>query len=141
MTPRDLTAHTGQPVRLGREGGWNVYEKPYLNVAALRAIQAKRIDLGIRKNHDYSGVVDAIAICGVSGLATRIFDKAARLLSLSQIGHTAAVDESIADLFSDLGNYADYGASLCEGTWGVRPVLLGGEDKPSLSDIKPMVQP
>lgn len=90
-----------------------------MNIEALKEIQNRRMEIAKRKNHDYAQAVDAIAICGIYGLATRIMDKAGRILSLAKPGVTAQVtDESIKDTLLDLANYAEYGVSLLEGTWG-----------------------
>lgn len=99
--------------------------KPFFNVEALREIQKERLDLGIKKNHDYGGTMDAILIGGIEGLATRLLDKAARLHSLVQPGMEALVtDESIRDTLLDMGNYSDYGVSVLDQTWGQKPIQL-----------------
>lgn len=109
--------------------------KPYFNVEGLRAVQKERLELGVRKNHDYSGTMDAIAIAGIEGLATRLLDKAARLHSLVQPGMEAKVtDESVRDTLMDIGNYADYGVSLSDGTWGKRPMDECSVAGPSLEE-------
>lgn len=96
--------------------------KPFFNTEALKAIAEQRMELAIRKNHDYSGTMDAIAIAGVEGIATRLLDKSARLHSLVQPGMEAKVtDESIRDTLMDMANYAEYGVSLLDGTWGKMP--------------------
>ena len=98
------------------------YERNF-NRAALEKIQKARLDLGERKNHDYGGVADAIAIAGPHGVAVRMLDKVLRLMSLTQPGFKAQVtEEAIRDTALDLGNYSDYLVSLLDGTWG-RPDL------------------
>lgn len=102
------------------------------NRKALEAIQGKRLDLAERKNNDYSGAVDNIGVTGVPGLAVRLFDKASRLLSLTQAGAEQKVlDESIRDTLLDMGNYADFGVSLLDKTWNNESVI--GEEVEALN--------
>lgn len=97
-------------------------QKPYFNVAALKEIQERRLALALRKNNDYAGQGDNIALTGAHGLAVRLLDKAMRLHSLTYPGAVQKVtDESIKDTFLDVGNYGDFGVSVIEGTWGVKP--------------------
>ena len=92
------------------------------NRKGLEDVQRERLDLGERKSHDYGSAMDAIAIGGVRGVAFRMMDKAARILSLTDPLLTAKVsDESLRDTFSDMGNYSDYGVCLIDGTWGEIP--------------------
>ena len=96
--------------------------KAYLNRTALEVIQKERLDLAENKNNDYGGRGDNIAIGGVHGVAIRMLDKAMRLVSLTTPGQAQKVaDESIRQTFQDSGNYADFGVSLLDETWGVRP--------------------
>ncbi len=96
--------------------------KAYLNRPALELIQKERLDVAEKKNADYGGRGDNIEIGGVHGIAIRMLDKAMRLVSLTTPGQDQKVkDESIRDTFLDSGNYSDYGVSLLDGTWGVRP--------------------
>ncbi len=96
--------------------------KAYLNRQALEQIQKDRLDLAEKKNNDYGGAGDNIAIGGVHGVAVRMMDKAMRLVSLTTPGAVQKVeDESIRETFKDSGNYADFAVSLMDGTWGVRP--------------------
>ena len=90
-----------------------------MNFKALETIQKERMELAMRKNSDYGhGGVDAIAACGIQGLATRLMDKAARLLSLTRPGYEQKVkDESIRDTLLDIANYSEYGILIIEGTW------------------------
>ena len=91
----------------------------YFNREALEGIVEKNLDLAEAKNKDYSGTIDNITATGKVGLAVRIFDKASRLLSLVQPGHTQEIkDESIRDTANDLCNYALFLVSLLDGTWG-----------------------
>lgn len=96
--------------------------KAYLNRQALEKIQKDRLDLAEKKNNDYGGRGDNIEIGGVHGIAIRMLDKAMRLVSLTTPGAEQKVeDESIRQTFQDSGNYSDFGVSLLDGTWGVRP--------------------
>lgn len=107
-------------------------QKPYFNVAAIKEIQERRMALALRKNNDYAGQGDNIALTGAHGLAVRLLDKAMRLHSLTYPGAVQKVtDESIIDTFLDVGNYGDFGVSVMEGTWGVRP------PEPIVLDLQP----
>lgn len=97
-------------------------EKFHLNIDALKEIQERRMALAIRKSNDYSGQGDNIGLTGAHGLAVRLLDKAMRLYNLTYPGRVQQVkDESIKDTFLDVANYGDFGVSVLEGTWGVRP--------------------
>ena len=87
-------------------------------VKAIEAVQKERLDLTLKKNADYSGIVDNIGLCGLEGIALRIFDKACRLLAISRNTHQLHItDEKIEDTLKDLANYADYGVVLERGQW------------------------
>jgi hypothetical protein len=90
----------------------------YFNRKAIEKTQKDRLDLAEQKNHDYSSSVDCIGTTGINGISVRIFDKASRLLSLVQKGNQKVKDESIRDTLLDLANYADFGVSLLDNTWG-----------------------
>jgi len=95
------------------------YKFSVLNVSALKAIQKERLMLALKKNNDYSGVIDNIEVLGIKGIAVRLFDKASRLCSLVLSNTEQKVkDESIRDTLLDTANYADYGVMLLDGTWG-----------------------
>jgi len=82
--------------------------------------------LHLDKNRDYSPA--NILGTGEIGLITRLWDKMARLLSLSgfqirikdsqYVGSREAVNESIDDSYLDLANYAVIGRLLRMGYWG-----------------------
>lgn len=93
--------------------------EPGFNTEGLRAIHEEGLQLGIKKNRDYAGCIDTIGTTGVQGLAVRMFDKAARLLSLTQAG-AVPQNESLRDTFIDMMNYASYGAMLLDKTWNRR---------------------
>lgn len=95
------------------------YRSSVLNISALKAVQKERLMLALKKNNDYSGVIDNIEVLGIKGIAVRIFDKASRLCSLVLSNTEQKVkDESIRDTLLDTANYADYGVMLLDGTWG-----------------------
>lgn len=61
-------------------------QKPYFNIDAIKEIQERRMALALRKNNDYAGQGDNIALTGAHGLAVRLLDKAMRLHSLTYPG-------------------------------------------------------
>lgn len=96
------------------------------NRIALEEISRRRHDLGQRKNNDYAGKdgnIDNIGTLGVRGIAVRLYDKACRLISLTN-GNTEqkVMDESIKDTLLDAANYAEYGVSILEGTWNPKEI-------------------
>ncbi len=96
----------------------------YFNREYLEKIQKVRLDVGENKNNDYSSTVDVISTTGIRGIAIRLFDKASRLLSLTDSGVDQKIkDESIRDTLLDAGNYADYGVALLDGEWGKEKVI------------------
>lgn len=100
----------------------------YFNRKALEEIVNKNLDLAEAKNKDYSGRIDNIGVTGKVGLAVRIFDKASRLLSLVQPGHTQEIkDESVRDTANDLCNYALFLVSVLDGTWGKNGINANNE--------------
>jgi len=87
-------------------------------IKAIQQVQKERMALTLRKNHDYSGSIDNIALAGLDGIAVRIFDKACRLMSLrSRNTQRRVLDETLEDTLKDLANYADYGVVLMRGQW------------------------
>lgn len=84
---------------------------------SLEIIQKERLDLAEQKNNDYSSVIDVIGTTGIDGIAIRLFDKAARLLSLVKNKDQQVKDESIMDTLKDMGNYADFGVSILKNEW------------------------
>ena len=93
--------------------------KSQFNAQALTQIFADCLALGVRKNHDYGAARDTILDNGIGGIATRMDDKQARIMSLTRPGHEPAVrDESLRDTLRDQINYAAYGIMILDGTWG-----------------------
>jgi hypothetical protein len=90
----------------------------HFNRKSIERNQKVRLDLAEQKNHDYSSSVDVIRTTGINGIAVRLFDKASRLLSLVQKGNQQVKDENIRDTLNDLANYADFGVSLLDDSWG-----------------------
>lgn len=86
-------------------------------IDAIKTVQAERLDTSIKKSNDYSSKVDIIGLTGIEGISYRIFDKAARLLSLASNPSKAQVEESLEDTLKDLANYADYGVVLLRNKW------------------------
>lgn len=92
----------------------------YQTVKAIQRVQQERLDLGLRKNKDYSGEIDNLSLTGLQGIAVRILDKACRLYNLTKPGKEAQVkSETIEDTLKDLGNYADYGCVIHRKEWHV----------------------
>lgn len=89
-----------------------------LSVKAIRKVHKEAVALSIRKNNDYASMIDVIATTGKIGLVVRIFDKAARLLSLVLGAKQKVKDESVRDTAIDLVNYATYLVCIIDGTWG-----------------------
>jgi hypothetical protein len=89
-----------------------------------KAIIDKMYQLHLKKNMDYSPM--NIKATGMVGLATRIWDKTARILNLVgfdvQSGEyrapKAAMNESIEDSLIDLANYAVIALIHRKGKWG-----------------------
>ncbi len=86
-------------------------------INAIKEVQKERMELTLKKNHDYSGVVDNILLAGEYGIAVRIFDKACRLLSLVTHAKREVMNETIEDTLKDLANYGDYGVLLVRDKW------------------------
>ena len=93
--------------------------------AAFKAITSGMYRVHLDKNADYSPY--NINATGEIGVITRIWDKVARLMSLSgfDIGtgeykkpETAPLNESIEDTLLDLANYAIIAKIHREGKWG-----------------------
>lgn len=103
--------------------------KSKFNVPALVKIFADCIATGIRKNHDYGAARDTILANGLLGVAVRMDDKMARILSLVQPGHEQAVkDEGLRDTARDMINYAAYLVMLLDGTWGIESPIAWSVD-------------
>lgn len=84
----------------------------------MAVVQNERIEVGVKKNADYSSAIDNISICGLYGLVTRIFDKASRIVSLARRNDVyGKVGESIEDTLLDAGNYADYALAFLQDDW------------------------
>lgn len=85
----------------------------------MMGIMRECTELGMRKNHDYSGAanIDNIALTGVDGISVRLLDKVCRLRSLTQV-QSKVKDESMEDTLKDIINYAGYGLLLLRGEWG-----------------------
>jgi len=76
------------------------------------------------KNHDYAGdkkdplrnfrMCEGMGIEAWQGVLVRISDKISRLFSFSRQGKLKVKDESVADTFIDLANYALLGLILYE---------------------------
>ena len=88
-----------------------------LPVKAIKKVHKETIALAKRKNNDYASAIDVIATTGKIGLVVRIFDKAARLLSLVLGAKQKVKDESVRDTAIDLVNYATYLVCIIDGTW------------------------
>ena len=89
-----------------------------LNVKAVEAIQKECLELGIKKNSDYSGKGDNIAITGLKGISVRLMDKVMRLHNLVMSEKDPeVVEESVRDTLMETVNYATYGVMLLDGTW------------------------
>lgn len=89
-----------------------------MNIQGLEKIFAECVEIGKKKNADYGGTMDNIALTGVHGIAVRLVDKVTRAHNLSRDGVTNQVkDESLRDTFKDMINYAAYAIMLMDGTW------------------------
>lgn len=89
-----------------------------MNIQALEDIFKQCIETAKKKNADYGGSLDNIAMTGAHGIAVRLVDKVARVHNLTQPNKINQVkDESVKDTFLDMVNYAAYGIMLLEGTW------------------------
>ena len=77
----------------------------------MKQIQAKALELFIRKNIDYG---DAFAKFGIIGVLMRIEDKIQRSLSITKNGVNLVSDENIKDTLLDLHNYAAMGLMLLD---------------------------
>lgn len=129
------TGEHAEAMRLGMP----VYEYPEIpplhptevncpeQVKAFREILGRMMRMHESKNSDYSP--SNILATGQIGVATRIWDKTARLLSLTgfKIGidtpltftkPRVAKNESLNDTYMDLAVYAIIGKLLLEGKWG-----------------------
>lgn len=74
------------------------------------------LELMKKKNADYSGKIDNIKATGLQGVITRFFDKACRIISLSENPEKANF-ESLRDTFIDAMNYANIAIALLDGKW------------------------
>jgi hypothetical protein len=72
-------------------------------IEQLKEVQAKGLELFMRKNADYG---DAFAKYGVIGVLMRIEDKLQRSISITKSGVNLVNDEGIRDTLIDLHNYA-----------------------------------
>ena len=88
-----------------------------INVLEYNKVCTDCLAVSLGKNHDYATAVDVIGTTGVRGLVTRMFDKSARLLSLSNKDTEPRVQESLYDTASDLVNYSIYLCMVLKGTW------------------------
>ena len=88
-----------------------------LPTKAIQKVHKEATELALRKNNDYASAIDVIATTGRIGLVVRIFDKAARLLSLVLGTKQKVKDESVRDTAIDLVNYATYLVCIIDGTW------------------------
>ena len=92
-------------------------------IQAIQQVQKERMVITLKKNHDYSTLIDNIKLGGLNGIAIRIFDKACRLMSATVNVDTnnkhelCVLDETLEDTLKDLGNYSDYGIVLMRGEW------------------------
>lgn len=89
-----------------------------INEKAYMQIVNECLELGRKKNNDYSGSVDNISAMGVQGIAVRLFDKVCRVHSLTHGTEQKVKDESVRDTLRDMINYCIYGLMLIDGTWG-----------------------
>ena len=87
-------------------------------IKELKEIHRQCLELAARKNNDYGTAVDNISVAGLEGIAVRLFDKAARLLSLTRSAERKVKDETLEDTLKDMVNYASFGVCLLKGTWG-----------------------
>lgn len=85
----------------------------------MRAIVEECIELGMRKNNDYSGAkrIDNIALTGFDGISVRLLDKACRVRSLLLV-ESQVQEEKLEDTLRDIINYAVYGILLIRDQWG-----------------------
>lgn len=88
-----------------------------LNIEAMTEIHLECKRLGEKKNNDYSGTMDPIAITKLPGISTRLLDKISRFDSLTKGTKQLVKDESVRDTLMDIINYATYGIMLLDGTW------------------------
>ena len=72
-------------------------------IEQMKEVQAKGLELFMRKNADYG---DAFAKYGVIGVMMRIEDKIQRSMSITKNGVNLVADEGIRDTLIDLHNYA-----------------------------------
>ena len=72
-------------------------------IEQLKEVQAKGLELFMRKNADYG---DAFAKYGVIGVLMRIEDKLHRVMSITKNGVNLIDDEGIRDTLIDLHNYS-----------------------------------
>ena len=72
-------------------------------IEQMKEVQAKGLELFMRKNADYG---DAFAKYGVIGVLMRIEDKIQRSMSITKNGVNLVADEGIRDTLIDLHNYA-----------------------------------
>lgn len=109
----------------GRENPHPTEQKYPLQAKRFREILDEMYQVHLDKNRDYSPM--NILATGMVGVATRIWDKTARILSLlgwdMQTGEysqerKSTNDESIEDNLKDLGVYSIIARLLREGVWG-----------------------
>ena len=72
-------------------------------IEQMKEVQAKGLELFMRKNADYG---DAFAKYGVIGVMMRIEDKIQRSMSITKNGVNLVADEGIRDTLIDLHYYA-----------------------------------
>ena len=78
-------------------------DKPICRVTQMKEIQAKALELFIKKNKDYG---DAFAQYGVIGVLMRIEDKLKRIVSINKNSIILVNDETVEDTLLDLHNYS-----------------------------------
>ena len=90
-----------------------------MKIHEARDISEEGLSLMVNKAADYSGSIDNIVLGGKYGVAIRLLDKVARLLSLTEEDSASprVVDESIRDTFIDIMNYGNIGVQMCDGVW------------------------
>jgi hypothetical protein len=87
----------------------------------LEKIFKSAMDLAEKKSHDYNQSTDVIGTIGTRGIADLLFNKAARLRSLTKFeseGKEAKISsEKKVDTLIDSLNYSVYGAAIEMGEW------------------------